>query len=112
MIRALVLLALASLGLPTAREAEAATFFFDTVPETSPYSRMCAEPCFEVRMFHEDPTRELDIEAIQFDLMLGGSATLAAPFGEFAVVVGIPAIATNADEAGAFSSLPWKFMGR
>src|SRR5262245_50756602 len=62
------------------RPAQAMEFYFDIV--ATPTTAICPEPCFQVRMFVEDQTRVVDLQAVQFDVAVvsGGSvATLPVP---------------------------------
>jgi len=46
--------------------AKAATLYFELVSATA--TTICVAPCYQVRMFIEDPTRSLQIQAIQMDI--------------------------------------------
>jgi hypothetical protein len=54
--------------------ARAIGFYFETVATTA--TAICAAPCFQVRMFLEDPTRDVEIQALQFDVDISGGVTV------------------------------------
>jgi len=55
--------------------AKAASLYFELASTVS--SASCAAPCFQVRMFIEDPGRALQVQAIQMDVDVTGAATVA-----------------------------------
>ena len=55
--------------------AEAVGLYFETAATTS--SATCPEPCFQIRMFIEDPTRNIEFQAIQMDVDIFGGGTPA-----------------------------------
>jgi hypothetical protein len=68
-----LLLASTLLWFPTS--ARALGFYFETVAATA--TSLCAAPCFQVRMFLEDPTRDVEIQALQFDVDVSGGVVVA-----------------------------------
>lgn len=72
------------LVLLCARGAHASSFPFPLEPDpvvfeavSTPATGICPEPCFEVRVFLEDPTRSVDIQSIQFDIDVAVGARVA-----------------------------------
>ena len=66
---------IAALALTPAGAARAFELYLETVPTTS--GDTCPEPCYQVRMFVEDPTRNFEIQAVQFDIDLESGGTPA-----------------------------------
>ena len=73
--------------------AKAASLYFELTATGT--TAICAAPCYQVRMFLEDPTRTLEIQAIQMDIDVQN-----ATVGELPVP---PATNTNASQKGAIN---------
>lgn len=74
---------------------------------STPATSLCPDPCFQVRIFLEDPTRQRQIQAIQMDIDVGVGARVA-------VLPVPPAANTNAASGNAAHDdrdrsvlLPW-----
>jgi len=57
--------------------AQAATIVFEPVAATA--STTCPAPCFNIRMFLEDPTRSVQLTAIQFEVDVINATAVVAP---------------------------------
>ncbi len=76
MVRAAAAILAISGLLGVGRGASAATFFFQAVQTTE--TAICPAPCYQVRMFYEDRSRTLPIQAVQFFVKISGSATVGS----------------------------------
>jgi hypothetical protein len=54
--------------------ASAAQFYFQAAQTTA--TSICPAPCYEIRMFYEDPSGTIPLQAVQFDVEVIGSATV------------------------------------
>jgi hypothetical protein len=70
-------------ALTIAGSAWAGQIVFETVAApAAQVGTSCPAPCFNVQMFFEDPTRSLEIQALQFDVGIvkgGAAAKLPVP---------------------------------
>jgi len=83
-----------------AGSVQAAQIVFD--PVAAPAEQVgasCPAPCFNVRMFFEDPTRNLEIHALQFDVAITGGGTAAH--------LPVPPASSAQAANGNFGAAPW-----
>jgi hypothetical protein len=86
--------------------AFAAAFVFDVVRATA--TTICADPCFQIRVFAQDPSRSTPIQAVQLDIAVSNAtpATLPVPPATNANAVGgNTTVLVSADPLTA--SVPW-----
>jgi len=74
--------------------AKAASLYFELVSATA--TTICVAPCYQVRMFMEDPTRSLLIQAIQMDVDVQNATVAELPVP--------PATNTNASAKTAINA--------
>lgn len=87
-------------ALTSAASADAAKIVFETVEAPSAQvGESCPAPCFNVRMYFEDPTRNLEIQALQFDVAIVSGVTAAK--------LPVPPASSNQAASGNVGGAPW-----
>jgi hypothetical protein len=82
---------------PPGGSGDPATLYFQAV--ATPATATCPAPCFEIRMFLESTDRDLEVQGVEVDVDVVGSATVAA-------LPVPPAINANAERATTILELP------
>src|SRR5262245_58211690 len=98
-LAALATVALFSMG----SSASGATLFFQAVPTAT---STCPPPCYEIRMFYEDPSRSLPLRALRFDVAIVGASV---PVPSVPNATDLNADGGNGLNRSTFSVQPWNW---
>src|SRR5262245_15203262 len=101
MVRFAATLAIVGL-LQASTRASAATFFFEAVPAPqSQNNANCPPPCFNVRIFFEDPSRSLQLQSIAFEITV---------LGDFSTVATLPVPPATSNQVASGNFLDENFL--
>jgi hypothetical protein len=89
----------------TSGDAAAASFFFQAVAKAP--ASPCQPPCYEFRMFVEDPSRSLELQNLDLDLEITGATPVGLPFPPAPTQAAANTSLEDA-EGNSLSNFPWQ----